>query len=71
MQELKTDINSMLHLLANAGFFPTAHVGNNMLKEGQIIKSTHDNLGFVIQLCEKTGVICQHKDGLIQCTVDS
>lgn len=71
MQELKTYIKSTLHLPANTGFFPTAHVGNNMPKEGHIIKSTHHNLGFVIRLCEKTGVICQHKDGLIQCTVDS
>lgn len=69
--ELKTYIKSILHLPANAGLFPTVHVGNNTPEEGQIIKSNHHNLGFVIQLCEKTGVICQHKAGLIQCTVDS
>lgn len=70
-QDLKIYIKSTLHLPANVEFFPTVHVGNHMPKEGQIIKSTHHNLGFVIQLCEKTRVICQYKDGLIQCTVDS
>lgn len=66
-QELKTYIRSTLHCPANAGFFPTVHVGSNMPEEGQILKSTE------IVICHPAmwKVICQHKDGLIQCTVDS